>query len=298
MISNSVKKNQIKGYFYISAALIFFFVFLVYPIIFSTTLSFYDWSGYSQNPFEKFIGLGNYIRMYNDPVFWTSLKNTIYFVLLTIIFQNSLGLFISLFLFYGKFKASTLWRSIIFFPAMLSSVMVAMVWRRIFMGDGLLNMIISSINPVLGNFQWLGNTVTPIFVIIFVNIWQWTGYNMVLYYAGLQGISNDLIESSKVDGANWWQTITRIVIPQLYKTISLALILNIIGGFKVFDIVYVMTRGGPAHSSEVLTTHIYFQSFAAMGANRMGYGSAITTILAIIVLGFAFLRVRLEKKLD
>ncbi|MBN2073663.1 MAG: sugar ABC transporter permease [Actinobacteria bacterium] len=242
--------------------------------------------------------MNNYIRMFNDPVFWTSFKNTIYFVILSIIFQNVFGLSISMFLFYGKIKASSLWRSIVFFPAMLSAVMVGMIWRRIFMGDGLLNMILSSIDSSLGNFQWLGNMVTPIFVVILINTWQWTGYNMVLYYAGLQGVNNLLIESAKVDGANWLQTITKIVIPQLYKTISLAVILNIIGGFKVFDIVYIMTGGGPAHASEVITSHIYNQSFSMLGQNRMGYGSAMAAVLAVVVIVFAAIRIRVERKMD
>lgn len=292
------KSQQIKGYLFISAALIFFIVFLVYPIFFSFRLSFYEWSGFSPNPFEKFIGLKNYLRIFNDSIYWTSLKNTVYFVALTIIFQNLLGLLISIFLFYGKIKGSTIWRSIIFFPAMLSTVLVGLVWRRIFMGDGLLNQIIAFFNTGSQGVQWLGNTITPIFVIIFINVWQWTGYNMVLYYAGLQGVNNELVESAKVDGANWIQTVTKVVIPQLYKTISLAIILNIIGGFKVFDLVYVMTQGGPAHSSEVLTTHIYYQSFAQFGTNRMGYSSALSVVLTIIVLIFAVIRIKVERKAE
>ncbi len=290
--------EKMRGYLYISLALLFFILFLFYPIIFSLILSFYEWSGFSPIPFEKTVGIDNYVRMIQDPTFWLALKNTLYFVFFTIVFQNFLGLLIALFLFYGQLKGSGIWRSIIFFPAMLSSVMIGLVWRRIFMGDGLLNMIITSVNPALDGVQWLGNTVTPIFVIIFINVWQWTGYNMVLYYAGLQGVNEELIDSAKIDGASWRQTVVRIVVPQLYKTISLAIILNIIGGFKVFDLVYVMTGGGPAHSSEVVTTYIYFQSFAAFGTNRMGYSSALAVVLTFIVLVFAIIRIKIESKVE
>jgi ABC-type sugar transport system permease subunit len=166
------------------------------------------------------------------------------------------------------------------------------------MGDGLLNMIIQYFNPASEGFLWLGNRITPIFVVIFVNIWQWSGYNMVLYYAGLQGVENDLIEAAKIDGATWLQTIKSVVIPQLSKTISLAVILNIIGSFKVFDLVYVITGGGPAHSSEVIASQIYYESFSMFGPNRMGYASALAVILTIIVVVFAIIRIRIDRKFE
>ena len=171
------RHDTIRGYLYISLALVFFILFLFYPIIFSLILSFYEWSGFSPNPFEKTVGLENYLRMVKDPTFWLALKNTVYFVFFTIVFQNLFGLLIALLLFYGQIRGSGVIRSIIFFPAMLSSVMIGLVWRRIFMGDGLLNMIITAVDPMAEGIQWLGNPITPIFVIIFINVWQWTGYN-------------------------------------------------------------------------------------------------------------------------
>ncbi len=292
------KKKYFEIMLFLSFGIVFFLVFILYPVMFSAGLSFFDWSGYSQNPFEKFIGIDNIIRLVKDSTFLLSLKNTFIFVFGVIFFQNLFGLLIAIFIFYGKLKGGAIWRSIIFFPAILSPIIIGLVWKRIFFTDGLLNTVISVFVPGYEPFSWLSNLVTPIFVVIFVTIWQFTGYNMVLYYAGLQGISNELIESAKIDGANWIQTITKIVIPQLYKVISLAVILNIIGGFKVFDMIYIMTGGGPAHTSEVLTSYIYFQSFSITGTNRMGYASIIAMVLTIIVLIFSIIRMRIEKRID
>lgn len=287
-----------KAYTYLSLAIIFFGVFLLYPIIFSLILSFHEWSGFSKTPFKEFVGFSHYIEMFQDKIFYTSLKNTAMYAFLILIFQNVVGLFLALFLFYGKIRGSVIWRSIIFFPTLLSSVIVGLVWRRIFMGDGLLNIIWQNFHPMSEGFLYLGNRITPIFVVIFVNIWQWSGYNMVLYYAGLQGVENDLVEAAKIDGASWIQTIKNVVIPQLYKTISLCIILNIIGSFKVFDLVYVITGGGPARSSEVLATQIYYESFSMFGPNRMGYASALAVVLTIIVVIFAVLRIRVDRKFE
>jgi ABC-type sugar transport system permease subunit len=124
-----------------------------------------------------------------------------------------------------------------------------------------------------------------------VSIWQWVGYNMVIFYAGLQSLNIELLEAGDVDGANWRAKIFHIIIPCLYPTIALNAILNLIGSFRVFDIVYVLTRGGPAHYSEVLTTFMYYYTFAANGPNRMGVGSAIAFIMFLIMIVFGFIRI-------
>ncbi len=293
-----VKNRYFEILIFLSLGIVFFLVFIVYPVMFSAGLSFFDWSGYSRNPFENFIGFDNFMRMAGDSTFWVSLKNTFIFVSGLILFQNFFGLLIAIFLFYGKLKGGAIWRSVFFFPAVLSPIIIGLVWKRIFLADGLLNTIILFFTQNYEPIHWLGNLSTPIFAVMFVTIWQYTGYNMILYFAGLQGISNELIESAKIDGANWLQTVTKIVIPQLYKVISLAVILNIIGGFKVFDLIYTMTSGGPAHASEVLTSYIYFQSFSITGTNRMGYASLMAMVLTIIVLIFSIIRIRIEKRIE
>jgi ABC-type sugar transport system permease subunit len=137
--------------------------------------------------------------------------------------------------------------------------------------------------------------MVAIWVVIFVSIWQWTGYNLVIFYAGLQSIDRTLLEAADVDGASWWGKIFKIVIPTLKPTIILNIILNLIGSFRVFDIVYVLTRGGPVHQSEVFTTIMYYYSFSANGPNKMGVGSSIALIMFAIMIVFGFVRIRMMR---
>jgi ABC-type sugar transport system permease subunit len=197
---------------------------------------------------------------------------------------------ISVTIFFGKFKNSVLIRTIIFFPAVLAPVSVSLAWRRILQQDGLVNKILHI------DFSWLSSTVLAIWVVIFVSIWQWTGYNMIIFYAGLQSIDRTLLEAADVDGASWWGKIFKIVIPVIMPTIILNIVLNLIGSFRVFDIVYVLTRGGPVHQSEVFTTIMYYYSFSANGPNKMGVGSAIAFVMFLIMIIFGFVRIRLMKK--
>ena len=284
------------GLSFLSLTILFFLVFMVYPITFSVILSFFKWKGYSPNPFENFIGLANYRRMINARIFWQSLKNTFVFVLGSLVLQNLFGFLAAIFLFYADLRSSIVWKAILFFPCLLSAVVVGIVFRRIFLQNGLFNLMIRLFFSNYQGFSWLGNLVTPIYVVIFVSVWKWFGYNMVIYYAGLQSLDEQITESAKIDGASWLVIIIRIVIPQLYKTISMAVILNIIGGFKVFDIVYVMTGGGPTHASEVLTSYVYYHSFSLYGTNLMGYASSLAVTLTVIVLFFAVLRLWVDKK--
>ena len=164
------KENNFKGYGYIGLAVLFFLVFLICPIIFSMGLSLFEWQGLTPNPFEKFVGISNYIELTKDPTFLIALKNTFYFVLGSLFFQNLFGFIIAVFLFFGRLRGGMIWRLIIFFPCVLSSVMVGLVWRKIFLFDGLLNNFISLLFPNLTLIQWLGNTVTPIFIVIIVSV--------------------------------------------------------------------------------------------------------------------------------
>ncbi|MHB1347319.1 MAG: carbohydrate ABC transporter permease [Candidatus Humimicrobiaceae bacterium] len=295
---SKLESNKSFPYLLVLPAIIFIVLYIFYPIIFSFILSLFNWDGLRPLGQAEFLGFKNYLDLAKDPIFWNALKNTVYFVLGTLIFQNFFGFTLALTLFYGKIKGGKAWRAIIFFPAILSPVIIGIVFTLIFSNTGLVNQVLASLR--LGNLQkiWLGNMITPIWVITFVNIWQWSGYNMVLYYAGLQSIPDDLIEAARIDGAGWRQIILKIIIPCISGTASIVFILNIIGGFKVFDLVYIMTSGGPAHASEVLTSYMFYSSFALHGLNKMGYGSAIAVILTIIIFVIAIIRVRMSRNLE
>lgn len=277
-------------YSFLFPALLVFIFIVLSPVIMSLILSFYKFTGFDASVFKNYVGLDNFKILFNDKYFWISFKNNIYFVISSISIQIAIALMISVTIFFGRFKNSVLIRTIIFFPAVLAPVSISLAWRRILQQDGLVNKILHI------DFSWLSSTVLAIWVVIFVSIWQWTGYNMIIFYAGLQSIDRTLLEAADVDGANWWGKIFKIVIPVIMPTIILNIILNLIGSFRVFDIVYVLTRGGPVHQSEVFTTIMYYYSFSANGPNKMGVGSAIALVMFLIMIIFGFARIRLMKK--
>jgi raffinose/stachyose/melibiose transport system permease protein len=258
----------------------------------SLILSFFEFSGFETNLFKKFVGWKNFIKISNDKYFWIALKNTFLFVFGAVFIQTGIALLLAIFIFFGNFKYSTLIRSIIFFPCVLAPVSVGLVWKKIFEQDGVLNTIIGL------DFSWLSSVSLAIWLIITVNTWQWIGYTLVIYYAGLQSLNTELLEAADIDGANWRAKIFSIVIPLLWPTTILNMILNLIGGFRAFDIVYVLTRGGPAHYSEVLASYLYYYSFAAGGPSKMGVGASIAFVIFGCIFSIAIIRVIAMKRIN
>jgi ABC-type sugar transport system permease subunit len=274
-----------KPYLYLIPSLLIFFIFVLTPVISSLALSFYNFTGYDSNVFREYVGIKNYRILFADKYFWISVKNTVFFVGASISIQVVIALFLAIIIFIGRFKMSVLIRTIIFFPGVLAPVSVSLAWRKMLEQDGV-------INHILGlNFSWLSSVQLAIWCVIFVSIWQWVGYNLVIFYAGLQSIDVELLEAADVDGANWFVKINRIIIPSVFPAIILNVILNLIGSFRVFDVVYVLTRGGPVHNSEVLTTIMFYYSFSAYGPNRMGVGSSVAVIMFFVVILFGIARI-------
>ena len=282
-------KNTGQPYAFLTPSLLFLFLIVASPVAMSIILSFFNFTGYDSHIFKEFSGLENFKILFNSRYFWIALKNTIYFLIASTTIHIAISLLLAITIFFGNFKNSTVIRTIIFFPAVLAPVSVSLAWRQILEQNGILNEILHI------DFSWLANINTAIWCVIVVSIWQWVGYNMVIFYAGLQSIDKEILEAAEVDGASWWGKIIKIIVPSLYPTIVLNLLLNIIGSFRVFDIVYVLTKGGPVHSSEVLSTIMYWYSFAGQGPNQMGVGSSIALILFLIMIVFGIARIRLLK---
>ena len=289
-LQKNFKKNIIVPYSYLTPAILFFLIIILMPVITSLILSFYNFTGFDSNIFKEFIGFNNFKTLFNDKYFLISLRNTFYFVAGSVVVQNAIALFLAIVIFFGNFKYSVIIRTMIFFPAILAPVSISLAWRRILAQDGVLNQLLNIDMP------WLSNIYLAIWLVVMVSIWQWAGYNLVIFYAGLQSVDIQILEAADVDGANWSGKIFKIVIPSIIPTIILNVILTLIGAFRVFDIVYVLTRGGPVHNSEVLTTLMYWYTFAANGPNKMGVGSAVAFVMFLIMIVFAILRIKLLKK--
>ena len=270
-------------------ALLLFVTLLGYPLVFGVSISFFKWNGLHRNVFTNPVGLANYLALFTDRYFFIAIRNTVFFTAGTVVLQNLFGLALALFIFFGRFRRGDLIRATIFFPGVLAGVVVALAWKRLLMSDGMVNILLELIGA--GIVPFLSDKSLVIWTITGISVWQWTGFNLVVLYAGLQSIDQHVMESASIDGATLWQIVRLLIVPILKPTIWLVVLFNVISGFRVFDVVYNLTRGGPAHSSEVLTTYVYFHSFGGM-VGRMGYASALSVFLMLAVLLFAAVRVR------
>ncbi|STD23123.1 carbohydrate ABC transporter permease [Enterococcus mundtii] len=270
------RKNTMIAWSFIAPNFIGFLIFTLVPVVFSLILAFMKWDSFST---PEFVGMQNFTRMLSDDTFWISLKNTFLYTIgvvpLTLI--CSLGLAI---LLNQKIRGVKFFRTAFFFPYVTSLVAIAVVWSMLFhptMGpiNQFLRMVIE--NPP----GWLSSSDWALTAIIIVSVWRGMGYYMILYLAGLQGISKELYEAAAMDGANKWKQFIHITVPALRPTTFFVTIMLVINCFKIFDLVQVMTDGGPGRATNVLVYQVYSEAFVKF---NFGYASAIAMVLFVIVL--------------
>jgi ABC-type sugar transport system permease subunit len=284
-------RNRLNGYLFILPALLIFALFLIYPLLYTIYLSLTEWAGFDLAKIT-FVGFRNFKLILPDWIFWKALRNTMIFVFGTTVFLNLFGLALALFL-NNELKITRLVRTLIFIPVLLSPIIVGVMWSRIFDPFGALNQILDKMGIISTPVFWLGDRRIALWSIVGATVWHWVGYDMILYLTGLQQIPVELYEAAKIDGANNWHLFRHITLPLLKGIATMVILLNLIGGVRIFDIVYVMTRGGPNHNTEVLATHLYTVAF---WFNKMGYASVIAVIILAISLLFAYFRNRIMRE--
>lgn len=271
-------------------ALLFYLVLVIYPIIRSFFYGFYDWNGLSQ---PVYIGLQNFLEIITDPVFWLSFKNNIFIVVASVFGQIPLGLILAVVLNH-KLKGAGFFRSVYFIPMILSTVVVGLLWSMMLNSQvGVVNTVLAKIG--LGGLvqDWLGDPKITMFTLSGVVVWQFIGFYMIIFLAALQNIPQDIMEAAAIDGANELQKLLRIILPILWVTVKTAVVLCIAGSMRSFDLVYVMTQGGPAHASELMATYMYNKTFTVY---KYGYGSAISLMIFLISFGFILVSQKLMGK--
>lgn len=270
--------------------LILFSLFVVYPTMRVFFISFYRWSGISNNP--VFIGLENYRNLLQDETLGIAFKNTIFLMVIVPIVTMTLALLLAMLLTEGKIRGKNFYRINLFFPNVLSMVVISVLWSQIYHPTmGIINKLLSLVG--LENLQhaWLGEGGTVMWAIAVTMIWQAVGYYMVLYIAGIDSIPKSLYEAATVDGANGIKRFFHITIPLLWEVIRVTFVFMLSGVlFLSFIISTVMTDGGPNKKSEVLLTYMYRQAF--QNAN-FGYAMAVAVIIFIFVVGLAFISIAL-----
>jgi ABC-type sugar transport system permease subunit len=288
-------QRSLTAYLLLLPGLIFYVPFHLLPILGVFFFSLLDWKGFSFATM-KWVGFENYAKLLGDKFFWGALKHNIQFVVVVVVVQTVVALGLAIVL-EQKFRLSTFFRGVYFMPTVLSLVVVGILFSFILSpSQGLINVFLRNIG--LGKIQpvWLGDPKLALYVLMAVHMWKEFGLSMFLFIAGLEAIPEELFAAAKVDGASPWDVIWRIIIPLLRETITVVVILSTIVCFKLFDLVVVMTGGGPFFATEVLSVRMYFQTFKF---NRMGYGSSIAVILFVITFAVSavqfWLRTRGEK---
>lgn len=283
-------KRNLIGYSFVLPNFIGYFIFVFLPVIFTFVLCVMKWDG-SDAPM-KFVGIQNFVKLFHDSGFIISLKNTLVYAVWTVPLTMVAALLIAV-LLNSKIKGIILFRTAFFFPYVASLVAVGAVWNMLFQPEfGPINEFLKFIgiqNPP----RWCASTDWAMTVIVIVSVWKYMGYYMVVYLAALQGISQDLYEAASIDGATGFNKFRYITIPMLTPTTFFVVIMLTIQCFKVFDLIYVMTGGGPGRATNVIVKHIYNAAFVDF---KFGYASAGAVVLFLIVLVITMIQFRGEKK--
>ncbi len=272
-------KNMAVAYSFIAPNFIGFTVFTLGPIVFAFLLAFMRWDG--NNPIE-FAGLDNFFKLFTDKIFIAAFWNTIIYtgavVPLTLICALGMAILLN-----QKIFARNFFRTVAFFPYVASLIAVAVVWNMLFHPEmGPVNMVLYSlgVDPRMLP-RWAADRHWAMITVIMFSVWKNMGYFMVIYLAGLQGISSELYEAADIDGASAWQKFWRITLPQLGPTTFFVSVMLTITSFKVFDQVYMITQGGPGTATMVLVYHIYNEAFVSWD---LGYSSMVALVLFLLVL--------------
>lgn len=267
-------KLVIMPLLFIAPAFAMFSLFVIYPIIQSIALSFTQWQGIGP---KTFVGFDNYRQLWDDPVFWKALVNNIYWLVLFLL-APVIGLFVALFL-NQKVFGIRLVKSLFFFPFVVSQIVVGMIFTWFY--DPSFGLIAAIIEPlgltipsILANENW------ATFGVIVAGLWPQTAYCMILYLTGLNSVNPEIVEAARLDGAKGWRLLVHIVLPQLRAATFIAIVVTIIGALRSFDLVAIMTEGGPYNSSNVLAYYMYDN---AIFRYRVGYAAAIATVLFMIM---------------
>lgn len=270
-----------KEYLYLIPALAVLVIFIFYPIVRSFWISFHVWNGV--DPTMKYVGLQNFKDLlFNDEVFKLAVRNVIIWTGLAILIPVTIGLVLAVCLSRISLNIRIVFMTLIALPMVLSIVAVGMSWQFIYHPAwGMLNLLLRKIGLASYTRAWLGESRLALFAVNFAADWHYIPYPFLLYYSGLQVIPQQLYEAAEIDGASSWQAFWHITLPMLKRTTTIVLIITIIGSLKVFDAVWIMTWGGPAHATEVLATYVYDEAFRLYG---MGYGAAIAVVLFFLVM--------------
>lgn len=289
------RKKQITPYIYLLPTMLLMLILLIIPIIMVIRYSFYDNVIINKNP--VFVGLENFQKILSDPAFYVAVKNTLFFVLASVVIHLILGMFFAMLLntrYLGN-KTKGIFRVIYALPWMFTASVIAILWKMMLNPNGVVNYLLQLFNLTSQNIEWLGSRQFALIAVTFINIWAGYPFYMISILAGLQGISTDLYEASALDGANSVQTFLRITIPQLKPILISLIMLDFVWTIQQFALIWMTTGGGPINATETISTYIYKQGFSKY---QYSMASASAVILLVVCTIIAIFYVRHQKARD
>ena len=277
------------GLLFVLPALLLYLVFMVWPFLQTIYFTFTDWNGV--NPVKRWVGLANYRALVGDPLLWQALRNNLTWVVIGTIAPMAIAFLLAV-LLWRQPRGFLVFRTVYFMPQVLSAVVIAIIWGWIYNPMfGILNKGLDAVGLGAVSRGWLGDPTVALYAVLAAAIWAEVGFVFVIFLAGLQGVSRDLVEAATIDGANAWQRFWHVVVPEMSNVVNVVTALLLIGGFNVFDIIFVMTGGGPANATEVIATYTFKQAFTQ---NRVGYAATLSLVMTVIslVASVTFIRLR------
>jgi len=274
---------------YLAPTLVINVVIILIPALLTIGLAFFQWDGLSA---PVFVGLGNFVSLWNDSVFWTALENNLIWTAIFLTIPIAMGLLAASMLLIVPRRGSTVFQVVYFLPVIIATAITARVWQ---------GMIYS---PVTGIFGWLGKlglpitnplsqTSTALFGIATVDLWHWWGFLCVIFFAALRQVPQEQIEAARIEGASFWQMMRYVLLPGIRSTIVLMMVMTVIWSFLVFDFVYILTQGGPAFSSEVLSTLAYRKAFYDL---NVGQAAATALVISLFGLVATYFYIRIQQR--
>lgn len=290
MLKRRWKRRELLYLFFVLPALVFFGIFVIYPFFRNFLITFHSWDGINE---MRFVGLDNYRKaLFQSPDFWQPIWHAAFLALMGITVQNGLALLLA-WIVDKEIRGARFYRLVFFIPPMLSFVVIGFLWKWILEpNQGILNIFLQNIGLGKLAVPWLGLPGTALSTVAMVNIWASFGWGFVMFLAALQGIDRDIYEAARIDGASNFQEFWKITFPLLLPIVVTVSILTILGAMQQFDLIYVMTGGGPAGATEVPVNQMYMQAFQ----NGMwGYATTLGVLLGVVLFVVSMLQIQIKK---
>lgn len=291
-MSKGNPSNTRTAWLFLAPAVLIMLAACLYPVLSAVRLGFYDWSMGTPWSSARWAGLDSFEIVFTDSAMWRSLWTTLEFAAISVSAEMFLGIALALAL-EGNLRGMSFFRTLFILPMMVAPIAVGLTWRYLFDAQfGLINAVIGVFGVAAKG--WLADETLAFSAIIIADIWQWTPFVFIMVIAGLANVDSSVLEAARIDGARWWTTTVRVKLPMIAHVLAITLVMRLIDAFRVLEVIYVLTFGGPGDSTEVLSLHIYKTAFIGQ---KLGAASAISVLLLVVVMVLTWLALRMSNPL-